>query len=160
MKDERKILERVLEEATGFLDPLPGPGLRPRTDVESVATALRQPRAKPRGAMSVHASLQPDDHDSEQRSNAGAHNAACKAESTSSAGKEAVDSQQHSASDYGDPCRLLDLDAKDSEHGQDDGGDKGRRQDRPGLCERLFQCVDGVRAVFDGVTKGPSMDVR
>jgi hypothetical protein len=43
MTDERKILERVLEEATGFLDGLPGRRVAARTDVEGVATALRRP---------------------------------------------------------------------------------------------------------------------
>jgi glutamate/tyrosine decarboxylase-like PLP-dependent enzyme len=43
MNDERKILERVLEEATGFLDGLPGRRVAARTDVEGVATALRRP---------------------------------------------------------------------------------------------------------------------
>ncbi len=43
MTDERKILERVLEEATGFLDGLPGRRVAARTDVEGVAAALRRP---------------------------------------------------------------------------------------------------------------------
>jgi hypothetical protein len=43
MTDERKILERVLEEATGFLDGLPGRPVAARTDVEGVAAALRRP---------------------------------------------------------------------------------------------------------------------
>jgi glutamate/tyrosine decarboxylase-like PLP-dependent enzyme len=43
MNDERKILERVLEEATGFLDGLPSRRVAARTDVEGVATALRGP---------------------------------------------------------------------------------------------------------------------
>jgi glutamate/tyrosine decarboxylase-like PLP-dependent enzyme len=43
MTDERKILERVLEEATGFLDGLPGRRIAARTDVEGVAAALRRP---------------------------------------------------------------------------------------------------------------------
>ncbi len=43
MADERKILERVLEEATGFLDGLPGRRVAARTDVEGVAAALRRP---------------------------------------------------------------------------------------------------------------------
>ncbi|MCE3274275.1 MAG: putative pyridoxal phosphate-dependent decarboxylase [Propionibacteriaceae bacterium] len=43
MNDERKILERVLEEATGFLNDLPGRRVAARTDVEGVATALRRP---------------------------------------------------------------------------------------------------------------------
>ena len=43
MTDERKILERVLEEATGFLDGLPGRRVAPRSDVEGVAAALRRP---------------------------------------------------------------------------------------------------------------------
>jgi glutamate/tyrosine decarboxylase-like PLP-dependent enzyme len=43
MNDERKILERVLEEATGFLTDLPGRRVAARTDVEGVATALRRP---------------------------------------------------------------------------------------------------------------------
>jgi glutamate/tyrosine decarboxylase-like PLP-dependent enzyme len=42
MADERKILERVLEEATGFLDGLPGRRVAARTDVEGVAAALRR----------------------------------------------------------------------------------------------------------------------
>jgi glutamate/tyrosine decarboxylase-like PLP-dependent enzyme len=42
MTDERKILERVLEEATGFLDGLPGRPVAARTDVEGVAAALRR----------------------------------------------------------------------------------------------------------------------
>jgi glutamate/tyrosine decarboxylase-like PLP-dependent enzyme len=43
MADQRKILERVLEEATGFLNDLPGRRVAARTDVEGVATALRRP---------------------------------------------------------------------------------------------------------------------
>jgi glutamate/tyrosine decarboxylase-like PLP-dependent enzyme len=43
MTDERKILERVLEEATGFLDGLPGRHVAARTDVEGVAARLRRP---------------------------------------------------------------------------------------------------------------------
>jgi glutamate/tyrosine decarboxylase-like PLP-dependent enzyme len=43
MNDERKILERVLEEATGFLEGLPSRRVAARTDVEGVATALRGP---------------------------------------------------------------------------------------------------------------------
>ncbi|HJQ89380.1 MAG TPA: aminotransferase class V-fold PLP-dependent enzyme [Propionibacteriaceae bacterium] len=43
MADERKILERVLEEATGFLDGLPGRRVAARTDVDGVAEALRRP---------------------------------------------------------------------------------------------------------------------
>jgi glutamate/tyrosine decarboxylase-like PLP-dependent enzyme len=43
MTDERKILERVVEEATGFLDGLPGRRVAARTDVEGVAAALRRP---------------------------------------------------------------------------------------------------------------------
>jgi glutamate/tyrosine decarboxylase-like PLP-dependent enzyme len=43
MNDERKILERVLEEATGFLDGLSGRRVAARTDVEGVAAALRRP---------------------------------------------------------------------------------------------------------------------
>jgi glutamate/tyrosine decarboxylase-like PLP-dependent enzyme len=43
MTDERKILERVLEEATGFLDGLPSRRVAARTDVEGVAAALRRP---------------------------------------------------------------------------------------------------------------------
>jgi glutamate/tyrosine decarboxylase-like PLP-dependent enzyme len=43
MNDERKILERVLEEATGFLDGLPVRPVAARTDVEGVAAALRRP---------------------------------------------------------------------------------------------------------------------
>lgn len=43
MTDERKILERVLEEATGFLHGLPGRRVAARTDVEGVAAALRRP---------------------------------------------------------------------------------------------------------------------
>ena len=43
MTDERKILERVLDEATGFLDGLPGRRVAPRTDVDDVAAALRRP---------------------------------------------------------------------------------------------------------------------
>ena len=43
MANERKILERVLEEATGFLDGLPGRRVAARTDVEGVAAALRRP---------------------------------------------------------------------------------------------------------------------
>jgi glutamate/tyrosine decarboxylase-like PLP-dependent enzyme len=46
MTDERKILERVLEEATGFLGGLPGRRVAARTDVEGVAAALRRPLAK------------------------------------------------------------------------------------------------------------------
>jgi glutamate/tyrosine decarboxylase-like PLP-dependent enzyme len=43
MTDARKILERVFEEATGFLDGLPGRRVAARTDVEGVAAALRRP---------------------------------------------------------------------------------------------------------------------
>jgi glutamate/tyrosine decarboxylase-like PLP-dependent enzyme len=43
MTDERKILERVLDEATGFLDGLPGRSVAARTDVDGVAAALRRP---------------------------------------------------------------------------------------------------------------------
>ena len=43
---------------------------------------------------------------------------------------------------------------------QDGGGHKGRREDWPGLRERLFQCVYGMGVVFDGVTQGPSVEVR
>ena len=43
MNDERKILERVLDEATGFLDGLPGRPVAARTDVDGVAAALRRP---------------------------------------------------------------------------------------------------------------------
>ena len=43
MTDERKVLERVLEEATGFLEDLPGRRVAARTDVDGVANALRRP---------------------------------------------------------------------------------------------------------------------
>jgi glutamate/tyrosine decarboxylase-like PLP-dependent enzyme len=43
MTDERKILERVLDEATGFLDGLPARPVAARTDVDGVAAALRRP---------------------------------------------------------------------------------------------------------------------
>ncbi len=43
MTDNRKILERVLEEATGFLDGLPDRQVAARTDVDGVAAALRRP---------------------------------------------------------------------------------------------------------------------
>jgi glutamate/tyrosine decarboxylase-like PLP-dependent enzyme len=43
MTDERKILERVLEEATAFLDGLPDRRVAARTDVDGVAAALRRP---------------------------------------------------------------------------------------------------------------------
>ncbi len=43
MTDNRKILERVLEEATGFLDGLPDRQVAARADVDGVATALRRP---------------------------------------------------------------------------------------------------------------------
>ena len=43
MNDQRKILERVLEEATGFLDGLPVRPVAARTDVDGVAAALRRP---------------------------------------------------------------------------------------------------------------------
>jgi glutamate/tyrosine decarboxylase-like PLP-dependent enzyme len=43
MTDERKILERVLDEATSFLDGLPGRRVAPRTDVDGVGAALRRP---------------------------------------------------------------------------------------------------------------------
>ena len=43
MTDERKILERVLDETTGFLDGLPGRSVAARTDVDGVAAALRRP---------------------------------------------------------------------------------------------------------------------
>ena len=42
MTDERKILERVLEEATAFLDGLPDRRVAARTDVDGVAAALRR----------------------------------------------------------------------------------------------------------------------
>ena len=42
MNDERKILERVLDEATGFLDSLPGRRVAARTDVEGVAAQSRE----------------------------------------------------------------------------------------------------------------------
>lgn len=42
MTDERKVLERVLDEATGFLDGLPDRRVAARTDVEGVAKALRR----------------------------------------------------------------------------------------------------------------------
>jgi glutamate/tyrosine decarboxylase-like PLP-dependent enzyme len=43
MTDERKVLERVLEEATGFLGGLPVRPVAARTDVDGVAAALRRP---------------------------------------------------------------------------------------------------------------------
>ena len=43
MTDERKVLERVLEEATDFLDGLKDRRVAARTDVEGVANALRRP---------------------------------------------------------------------------------------------------------------------
>ena len=43
MTDERKILERVLDEATAFLDGLPDRRVAARTDVNGVAAALRRP---------------------------------------------------------------------------------------------------------------------
>src|SRR4029453_18513021 len=43
MTDERKILERVLDEATAFLDGLPDRRVAARTDVDGVAGALRRP---------------------------------------------------------------------------------------------------------------------
>ena len=43
MPDNRKILERVLEEATGFLDGLPDRQVAARADVDGVAAALRRP---------------------------------------------------------------------------------------------------------------------
>ena len=43
MTDERMILERVLEEATAFLDGLPDRRVAARTDVDGVAAALRRP---------------------------------------------------------------------------------------------------------------------
>jgi glutamate/tyrosine decarboxylase-like PLP-dependent enzyme len=43
MTDERKILERVLDEATAFLDGLPDRRVAARTDVDGVAVALRRP---------------------------------------------------------------------------------------------------------------------
>jgi glutamate/tyrosine decarboxylase-like PLP-dependent enzyme len=43
MTDNRKILERVLEEATGFLDSLPDRQVAARADVDGVAAALRRP---------------------------------------------------------------------------------------------------------------------
>ena len=41
--NERKVLERVFEEAAGFLEGLPGRPVAARTDVEGVAAALRRP---------------------------------------------------------------------------------------------------------------------
>jgi glutamate/tyrosine decarboxylase-like PLP-dependent enzyme len=43
MTDERKILERVLDEAAAFLDGLPDRRVAARTDVDGVAVALRRP---------------------------------------------------------------------------------------------------------------------
>ena len=43
MIEERKVLERVLEEATDFLDGLKDRRVAARTDVEGVASALRRP---------------------------------------------------------------------------------------------------------------------
>jgi glutamate/tyrosine decarboxylase-like PLP-dependent enzyme len=43
MTDERKILQRVLDEAAGFLEGLPGRSVAARTDVDGVAAALRRP---------------------------------------------------------------------------------------------------------------------
>jgi glutamate/tyrosine decarboxylase-like PLP-dependent enzyme len=43
MTDNRKILERVFEEATGFLDGLPDRQVAARADVDGVAAALRRP---------------------------------------------------------------------------------------------------------------------
>ena len=43
MTDHRKALERVLEEATGFLEDLPERRVAARTDVDGVAAALRRP---------------------------------------------------------------------------------------------------------------------
>jgi glutamate/tyrosine decarboxylase-like PLP-dependent enzyme len=43
MTDQRKVLERVLEEANGFLDGLDGRRVAARTDVDGVANALRRP---------------------------------------------------------------------------------------------------------------------
>ena len=43
MTDERKVLERVLEEATRFLDGLSGRRVAARTDVDGVVTALWRP---------------------------------------------------------------------------------------------------------------------
>jgi len=43
MADERKALERVLEEATVFLEDLPERPVSARTDVDGVAAALRRP---------------------------------------------------------------------------------------------------------------------
>jgi glutamate/tyrosine decarboxylase-like PLP-dependent enzyme len=43
MTDERKILDRVLEEATAFLDGLHDRRVAARTDVDGVAAALRRP---------------------------------------------------------------------------------------------------------------------
>ena len=43
MIEERKVLERVLEEATDFLDGLKDRRVAARTDVEGVANALRRP---------------------------------------------------------------------------------------------------------------------
>ena len=45
MIEERKVLERVLEEATDFLDGLKDRRVAARTDVEGVASALRRPLA-------------------------------------------------------------------------------------------------------------------
>ena len=39
-------------------------------------------------------------------------------------------------------------------------GYQRRRQDRPGLSERLFQCADRMCVVLDGITQGSSMEVR
>lgn len=43
MTDQRKVLERVLEEANGFLDGLDGRRVAARTDVDGVANALGRP---------------------------------------------------------------------------------------------------------------------
>ena len=46
MTEDRKILQRVLEEATGFLEDLPERRVAACTDVDGVAAALRRPLAE------------------------------------------------------------------------------------------------------------------
>ena len=108
---------------------------------------------------SVQARLESDDQHSEQRSDARAQHAASKTESAASARKEAVAGQQHGAGDHGNPGVGNDIYAEELECEQDDGGHQGRREDGPGLSERLLQCLDGMCVVFDGIPQSPSMEV-
>ena len=59
MNDERKILERVLEEATGFLDGLPGPGLRRAPTLRAWRPPYRNHRRSPVGQCQCRPAFSP-----------------------------------------------------------------------------------------------------